>query len=151
MRSEMKVNHVEVQRFKEVLKSSGKIYYFIEDNREVIEKLLYNLKFYSFEKLDIVLENDDHIVLVKHFQIDASKYKSKEGNLDKVESLKRYRKFDEYTKNSSESSVSLSMIIEVEYRKENYIDNLIRCFSDHYSKIDSYLENISQIKRDNNK
>lgn len=147
----MKIERNEVERFKEVINSSGEIRYFVDNDREVVENLLSNLKIFSFERPDIVLENDEFIVLVEHFQIDASKYISSKGNKDKVESFKRQQKFDEFAKKSSDPSVSLSMNIEVEYRKENYIDNLIRCFNDHYLKIDSYIEAINQIERNNNK
>ncbi len=147
----MKSKSNEVEIFKEALYSSGEIRFFVENDREVIQKLFSNLEIFSFEKPDIVVENDEFIVLIEHFQIDASKFKSNKGNIDKIERFKRHRRFDEFACNSTESSVSLSMKIDVEYQKEYYIANLIRAFSEHYLKIDSYIENINQIIRDQNK
>lgn len=118
------------------------IHFYTDNDGKVVEKLLSNSSVYNFESPDIVIVNEKTILLVEHFEIDASRHIKRKGNLDKVEKHIRKLRFDAYANKQNSKSVSLSMKVECNYSKEFYIKNLERLFDQHYSKIDKYISNV---------
>lgn len=121
---------------------NNKIYYYTETDGIIIEKLLMNSSLFNYEAPDIVVVNNDTILLIEHFEIDASRSIKSKGNLDKIEKHKRKLKFDAYANSLNSKSVSLTMKVDCKYSKEYYINNLVRSYNQHYAKIDKYVSNV---------
>ena len=93
-------------------------------------------KIINFERPDLVIEFNEFIICIEHFQIDAS-LNNKKGSLFK----KKYN-----SKNLWENSTSLDKItkeIDCNISYKNLFSNTLKHFENHYKKINNYISNIS--------
>lgn len=133
----------EIEMFLQYAESG--VQYFNSRDAAMLHEIANNMhRLKPFEKPDMVLPLSEKIMIIEHFQFDASKFKAGKGNIDKALLSQRNSKFDKLVKTHDIKSRPLidSTKVDCEYKAEYYTDNLTRVFNEHYSKIDSYKEHI---------
>lgn len=133
----------EIEMFLDYAESG--IQYFNSNDAAMLHEIGDNIhKLTPFEKPDMVLPLNEKIMIIEHFQFDASKFKAGKGNIDKALLSQRNSKFERLIKSHDIKSRPLivNTKVDCEYKAEYYRDNLERVFKDHYRKIDSYKERV---------
>jgi hypothetical protein len=132
----------EIRMFREY--SEGSIDCYNQNDKKILIEITNKIdELIPFENPDIILKLDDKIMMIEHFQFDASKYCMHKGNLDKALLPQRERAFDEFSKNNQfESKVFSTTRIDCIYTYQQYTDNFKRVYYDHLCKIDNYKKRI---------
>lgn len=137
----------EIEIFEEYV--NGKVNYLNPNDQPIAEEIIselhktvqindMDLKFDSLP--DMLLEYNEKILIIEHFDIDASTFTSGKGNENRIQESKRNKKWSQEIKNINKENVDVQVTYDVncEYNLKNYLSNLERSFCKHYSKIDNY-------------
>lgn len=96
----------------------------------------------QYERPDMYSILNDEVIMIEHFEFDSYKsnkkgsdYKWKEGNIK--------NKFNKLIENRNKDEIIYNDTIKVTATKDNYINNFMIFFEDHYKKIDIYKKRIS--------
>lgn len=112
-------------------------------SKEELKDTLHNL--ISFERPDMYAVLDDKIIIIEHFEFDASKAKSNGALKGKEEERLLCNRMNEHITNSNEHYIDKGTYeISFEYWKTNFE----RIFKDHYNKISEYKNNVLQTVND---
>ncbi len=132
----------EIEMFSHYAQDS--IDYYNPNDKEMCTKVAKNLhNLIGFEKPDMILPLSNQVMIIEHFQFDASRYKKGKGNLDKILLSERDRKFDALKeKNDTENLIRDTTEIGCKYTAEYYISNLKRVFDEHLGKIATYKQRL---------
>jgi hypothetical protein len=125
--------------------AQGRIDYYNPSDKDMLFEIVNNIRrLISFEKPDMVLPLEDKIMMIEHFQFDASQFKKGKGNLDKALRSQRNRDFDAFIANADYSEEPLTLTAEVgcNFKAEYYMDNLERVFNEHLAKIETYKQRL---------
>jgi|GEM_PF-5238541 len=134
----------EMELFIHFLKNSDGIKYYTESDRIWIESFLQDnkLKFYSFDRPDMVIETSSKFILLEHYQFDSSTRK-KGSSLLKEEEAQKDREFrskiESMQTKDNVTEISYHTSFETDISLDNYTKNLIESFDKHISKYQEYI------------
>lgn len=116
------------------------IHYIYQPDREILDKIATMVnKIGPFEQPDMILQLDDKVMAIEHFEFDASS-SCKKGSLDKRRLADRNRAFDKLI---SESDISVNPLVintsvNCTYTANDYITNFKNVFEKHCAKVSDY-------------
>ena len=87
-------------------------------------------QFVDFDNPDGYSKIDNTILIMEHFQFDATKNSVKKGST----SQREYARIDRENKKKD--------VMHCEINYENYKNNLLKTFDEHYKKIENYKKNL---------
>lgn len=123
--------------FKKILSNSEDIYSNIENAKKIIPS----------ERPDMVFVLDNQVIGVEVFEFSSYPTSNKKGNL-----IKRKEEIIEQEilkERRSNEKKYFTTHIETNLSKENYSNNFIKVFNEHYSKIEEYKENLKEYNMNN--
>lgn len=95
----------------------------------------------QYNRPDMYAIINDEVIMIEHFEFDSYKsnrkgsdYRRKEGNIK--------NEFNKLLKNHIDNRIIYNNKIKSTATKDNYINNFISVFDEHYRKIDIYKERI---------
>lgn len=92
---------------------------------------------------DFFIRVGDRILMVEHFEFDASSFKDNKGTNSRCELGRINNEFTKLAKEKKDSPpINQTNEIRAKYTYENYTKNLKRNFGLHYNKIEQYTANI---------
>ena len=101
-------------------------------------------KLKNYDRPDAYSIIDDTALIIEHFEFDST-YSNKKGSKNRQELARIERDFEEKIykcKMNSGETIMIHDEIFVTHTIENYINNVIRIFNNHYKKIDEYKTNL---------
>ena len=138
----MKMNN-EMNLFYEY--SRNNIKHYTQSDKKTVEEIAKHIgKLFPFERPDMILPMDNQLLFIEQFEFDASKYRKKKGNIDKIDAEERNRDFATKITNRSSSIDPITSIYKVNTKNtlENFLHNFQRTIINHISKISDYKDNI---------
>ena len=90
---------------------------------------------------DMYIKKNNLVYIVEHFEFDCYK-KTRKGSKNKQEQARINKKSETFP--ATEEGVIFHDIIHGESSFDNYINNAINAFEDHYKHIDVYIENLKR-------
>jgi len=104
----------------------------------------------DFERPDAYAIVDDAVCIIEHFEFDSTKTTAK-GSKSKIDLNRIERTFNKVE--PTDVGVTLHDSLNVSHSAQNYINNALQNTKSHYSKIDSYVNNLrnQSIINDNSK
>lgn len=117
--------------------------YLSKNNEEIISltdsdwDFLNPSRVFTFEKPDIIIEKNNVLYAIEHFQFNASKQIEKKG--------KGHGNSFNYIDNSFHKSISFVNKIEkvnIQAKLEFYVENFLSAFNKHCEKVELYKQNI---------
>ena len=101
----------------------------------------FNSRIYTYDHPDGFCKYEDNVLIIEHFEFDSS-------NINKKGSKNRQEIFR--TSNyKPQKDVGIEIYrdeIKCDYTIENYVDNLIENFNNHYCKIEEYKDDLKEEK-----
>jgi len=116
------------------------------DNKDkgLLEKIAANWsRIKSFEKPDMIVQIEDKVLAIEHFEFDASSC-GKKGSLDKRKLAERNRDFDKVIieSDTAEEPLIVTSSVDCLYSPDYYLDNFTSVFNNHLNKIETYNKHI---------
>lgn len=99
----------------------------------------------EFERPDAFSKIGEDVLIVEHFEFDSTNT-NKKGSLDRIEQARIERDFEkDLNKLHLQSGETFHKhdTVNVTHSSENYIKNALNAFRNHYEKIESYKQNLS--------
>ncbi|MBS6686173.1 hypothetical protein [Thomasclavelia spiroformis] len=101
-------------------------------------------KLKNYDRPDAYSIIDDTALIIEHFEFDST-YSNKKGSENRQELARVERNFEEKISKCKMNNGETMMIHDemfVTHTTENYINNAMRVFDNHYKKIDEYKTNL---------
>lgn len=95
----------------------------------------------SYDAPDMYNKIENDVLIVEHFEFDAS-IRSKKGSQYRQNESRVNSKFNHLLNSLKKGNINHSCSIKHECSAEKYINNLKHNFNQHYAKIDSYINNL---------
>lgn len=125
------------------LRKDGTAIAYYNISEDLINKIISNIG--KYERPDMLSIFDDKILGIEHFEFDSSNSSSKGSE---------FKKKDYFTKNKINDKINIglkdkdSIIVNEQIDSssslDNYFNNFIRNFNNHYEKIDEYIKHINE-------
>lgn len=125
--------------------SRNKVKHYTQADKKTVEEIAkYINNLHSFERPDMILPMDNKLLFIEQFEFDASQYRKKKGNANKIDAEARNRDFA--VKIASQPSninpITSTYKVSTKNTLENYLKNFQRTIRSHISKISDYKNNI---------
>lgn len=134
---DFEVEYKHLCAFKKILPKSETIYSNIENAKKIIPS----------ERPDMIFILENQVIGVEVFEFSSYPTSRKKGNLVKrKENIVEQENLKERRKNGKKY---FETHIETNLSKENYSNNFIKSFNEHYSKIEEYKENLRKYNKNN--
>ena len=134
----------ELIKLNEYLKENETADTYSEFTEEELKNLIFNM--IPFEEPDILSIQEDKIIGIEHFEFDSYQNTNKHGSNYKFQDAEIERKMENEIKENLVKEKEL--VFHDEYKNssslKNYINNFLKVFSKHYSKLNNYEKNIKQ-------
>ncbi len=132
----------EYRKLKNALRYSYKKYYFDEESKQFLKQVTENIKEATpFERPDMYIVLDNEILAIEHFEFDSSKTNKKGSHL-KTEIAKIERELDKEREETNKKYLAKRCVFNG--NRENYENNFLKNFDNHYNKIEKYRNNITK-------
>ncbi len=132
----------ELEAFRKYIAESGSMFYFGDGKSAMSfgEKLKPEY-FFCGEAPDFYIKENDNVLIMEHFEFDCYKV-TKKGSEHRREEARIQRREDAIK--PTESGTTLHDVIHGDSSYDYYIENVKRSFLEHYSKIDTYILNLTK-------